>query len=67
MVRAGLDPDGAVEGLSILRQDQLVVVRVVAVVAYREVIGEPDGETALVRLAGAVHDVAVRGRVVVRG
>ena len=45
----------------------MVVVRVVAVVAYREVIREPDGEIALVHLAGAVHDVAVRGCIVVRG
>ena len=34
---------------------------------HREVIGEVDGEIALARFAGAVHDVAVRGGIVGRG
>ena len=67
MARIRLDPDGAVERVFRSGENQLVVVGVVAVVVYREVIAEPDGEIALVRLARAVHDVAVRSRVVVRG
>ena len=66
-VRAPLDPDGGVEREGLAGKDQLVVIGVVAVVDDRQVVGEPDGEIALAVLAGAVHDVAVRGRVVVRG
>ena len=67
MIRIRLDPDGAVEGVANDGKTQLVVVGVVAVVAYREVIGEPDGELAPVGLAQAVHDVAAGGRIVGRG
>ena len=61
MVRIRLDPDRTVQGFSQDGKKQLVVVGVVTVVFYCQLVGEPDGEIALVGLARAVDDVAVRG------
>ena len=72
IVRICRDPDGAVEGGSCegtyrVCKKHPVIVGVAAVVAYGEAINKPDEEIAPMHLGEAVHDVAVRVRLIVRG